>query len=992
MPETLTKTQPNRAWYLRGFDGRGASGALTQTTASSAIISGHFVDPADFCVVVIHDADDVFSHLRLKYLPNFDFAGHTLSFDLAYSNLQPIDSPKFPTIDWPFLDLILEDGSTAQVPLFHHAVHVGGSFTPATASVAISAATPLAGDTVSLWLQNVTFEYTAVGSETAATAATALAASINAADWNTLLPLHALRALAVGASIELTAARYGRVNVSGTAVSFASGERFGGLQPGDPITIDGANVTISAIASADSLTIDSSLGTRSNVAYTAPRGGRDGNMLRLPTLASAPSRLNATPNPVTFSGGSSDATWHIALDFSALGYTRIRQAFFTFAPPLADSAALSRTEYSASITNWALSGPDTTLPVAIPSSRTVHHNDFDASYSGVWSDQAGFFTFGFSKHTSTPGNSVTVLYTSQNQHDLYLGTSLYSDRGKVSISIDGGAPITIDCYLNNEPPVITRRLIQANVAAGTHSVVITLLSTKSSASSGFNFLFDYLQAAVPGQVPDPDVTLTNLSAAHDYDTEVSGFQQSPQRLMFQMDKLGFAGQGNEYIGVFFWNERRRIGATIPAATISFSGLTSGDAVFINISGSLATKSVFPADTNATVAAHLAYFLNEVFSGVWAEAAGNVLTIHSRATTSAFNFTLSVTVEGSGSATVSGSLSGSVEGTWIIDDTIDPPINSGASAWHADYFAEWAARSLEVTTALSMELVDPPDNDPASTLVFSARYPDGTKVSTATGRGTLNSTHCAPLADFAPYIRRCYLQLAQLQIAASLPIRLQFGENLWWFFTNFAASNPAGGMAFHDAATSAAALTALGRTLHIFTGPDDDPAINSSADANFLASRLDEHLRSIRAFVRGIESSAQFELLFPYDVNHVPPAGAFLLGGRLNRHINFPAAWAVPSSAPFNYLKTEGLDNGAGSRSLTLAKDTIDFPVSAGNAWPRSATRHLIAVFNGGCPWQREYRLAKSRQVPVIIYWAFDQFCLFSWPPGAPPEDRLSQII
>ena len=61
-----TKLQPNRAWYLRGFDGRGASGALHSTTATGATVTvtGHF-----------QDADDWSGHLRLKHLPNFDLSG-----------------------------------------------------------------------------------------------------------------------------------------------------------------------------------------------------------------------------------------------------------------------------------------------------------------------------------------------------------------------------------------------------------------------------------------------------------------------------------------------------------------------------------------------------------------------------------------------------------------------------------------------------------------------------------------------------------------------------------------------------------------------------------------------------------------------------------------------------------------------------------------------------------------------------------------------------
>ena len=46
----------------------------------------------------------------------------------------PLDSPKYATIDWPYLDVIRPDGTTAKIRLFEHAEQVGGTYTPAQAS------------------------------------------------------------------------------------------------------------------------------------------------------------------------------------------------------------------------------------------------------------------------------------------------------------------------------------------------------------------------------------------------------------------------------------------------------------------------------------------------------------------------------------------------------------------------------------------------------------------------------------------------------------------------------------------------------------------------------------------------------------------------------------------------------------------------------------------------------------------------------------------
>ena len=100
------------------------------------------------------------------------------------------------------------------------------------------------------------------------------------------------------------------------------------------------------------------------------------------------------------------------------------------------------------------------------------------------------------------------------------------------------------------------------------------------------------------------------------------------------------------------------------------------------------------------------------------------------------------------------------------------------------------------------------------------------------------------------------------------------------------------MAYYDEDTKAAAQTALGRPLHSFILPTDYPTVNSSADANFLADRLKDHVAAIRTHVLGTHAGAQFELLWPADVNRNDSVltGFSKVGGRLNRAVNMPTAW------------------------------------------------------------------------------------------------------
>src|SRR5436190_16924393 len=157
MSERIYKLQPNRCLQLRGFDSFGAAAALHHATANSFRVSGVFRDAADFAVLVLHDADNFYEHSRLKYLPDFDFDGLTLAFDVHYSGLRPLDSPRFATIDWPYLDVIRKDNSTSRVRLSDHAELVSGSHSKASTTIRIEDNTLKEFDRVTLWYLNFAF-------------------------------------------------------------------------------------------------------------------------------------------------------------------------------------------------------------------------------------------------------------------------------------------------------------------------------------------------------------------------------------------------------------------------------------------------------------------------------------------------------------------------------------------------------------------------------------------------------------------------------------------------------------------------------------------------------------------------------------------------------------------------------------------------------------------------------------------------------------------
>ena len=114
----------------------------------------------------------------------------------------------------------------------------------------------------------------------------------------------------------------------------------------------------------------------------------------------------------------------------------------------------------------------------------------------------------------------------------------------------------------------------------------------------------------------------------------------------------------------------------------------------------------------------------------------------------------------------------------------------------------------------MELVNAPNG-------FAACFPNGEPVITSVGFGNLSSTHCAFNSSMLAFQKQVYACLAGLMDQAGLTPSLQFGEFCWWHFTNY-PTKPDGGMAYYDADTAAAAQAALGRPLHVFRSPDEDP--------------------------------------------------------------------------------------------------------------------------------------------------------------------------
>jgi hypothetical protein len=1064
LPEQIFKLQPDRTVHLRGFDTFAAAACVHSASPTGFKVSGTFRDPADFAVAVLYDADNFYEHPSIKYLPDFDFSGLTLNFNLRYAGgLQPIDSPKYNWIDWATLDCIRADGTTAQVRLWDNATLVDPAFPAASATfnMVTSGDGVKAFDRVTLWYQNLAFDYvapdgkanvtfqffaTGTGSAHSITvngrtyshteidaagessavqaaaliramagdpdvsasaggasnaviltvrperagvaipvsgsdgngsttmrlstpelAAAALVNAINAdTDWITANTTHALLARNTGAQIRLTAARYGMVSVNGVSVTLASGHAFAGITPGSDIRIAGLLYTVASVQSPQHLTLSAVAPTSSGSMYVAARGGRDGNLIEL-YATSKTSTLGLDQTQIILSGGESDVTWNCKVDFTALGIDQLRQCWLTFAPALVNGP-YPATEWEAIFSNWSVTGTEANraLSAAGPGSVRIEESDKGCVFTPAasWSDETGFYSKYFAKGTSDPAAQATITYTCQFTHDLYIGTSLYSDRAVAGIRVDGDTETSLDCRLQTGSAVVTRRRIRRNVTAGRHIVTITLQQPGA-------FYFDFLEAAVGFGFSDPLEPRTKISPALDFDTDHT-YKLSPSRLMWIMDQLGYAGPMNEYLGVFWWNERVLSGGSLSTAVVSFTGtFTAGDKISLTLNGAGIDKTVFPEDINSTnnvIANHFAAYINGAFVGARASASGGTLTITGRSPAPAYNLDVTVaTSSATGLVQITQHPVPGEYGTWVIDDAINPPLNRAARDWHADFYSQCASRNREVVTACSMELVNPPDG-------YAARFPDTarTPVSTATGFGTLVSNHCAVgSGKLLAYQKAVYRNIAQLQDAAGLTPNVQYGEFLWWYF-----SGP-GGMACYDDETLAAAQAALGRPLRVFSGPDDNPLVNGGADAIFLRNRLRDYIAALVQDLRAAWPAAKCEVLWPYDVNYptpVPDTSPYL-GGQFNRFVNLPVEWQQKATSGLDRMKVEALAFSSGMRNLDLARQAIELFPSFG--WPLASVRYLLPVFGSATPWNRELALAIGAGVATNNLWAFDHICLYN---------------
>ena len=353
----ISKLEPHRSIYLRGFDRRGAAAAMTNASAGGFTVSGCWSDQADFAVCVLFDADDQFGHLYTsRYLPDFSLAGVTLDFDLTLIGCQSPASQKYQSVPWGSLSYITRTVSGGAVTEIQGSVSLlGGAAaggTSATATVTLSG-TPATGNRLYIYYLGNTGYDTGIGQS---------------------------YSVATGDSVADVAAK-----------------------------LAGLVATLNATDSTTYPLTASSSGA--DVTFTAPAGA-DGNDIAL--LAMAAGGTTFTPTWLLLGGGTDPASIHVHLDFSALGLASARQVWLTFAPPVSPQyGSFLGGEWSAVFSNWTVGDPGgvTPLKLAGPGSVTITSGDSWATRAGSgWTQVAGWYVGGFAYQSADAGDTVTVKY------------------------------------------------------------------------------------------------------------------------------------------------------------------------------------------------------------------------------------------------------------------------------------------------------------------------------------------------------------------------------------------------------------------------------------------------------------------------------------------------------------------------------------------------------------------------------------------------------
>ena len=920
MPENIHKLQPNRDLVCY-FQRPSAVAALSGASETGFTVSGTWRQQFDWAVIE-WNRDNTFEHPLLRNLPDGNLSELTLVYQESRTNCILLDSNLFATVAWPYLRFWLDGPSGdvfREVRIADYATAAAGEYAAASATFALTG-TVATGDLIELeWDVSEHYNYTISDGDTSASALIQLAAIINSLSTT-------VAAAAIGSNISLT--------------------------------------------------------------RTNPAEGVNANSIGAYGTVFGSQAEQWEPVAQTFSGGTSPTTWQVTIPFASLtdvltgetfSATAVRKMRWTYSAAL-QTASYERSEFQVSVTNWSVVGNNRGYSVAGPGSRRIEDDSSDIIYSGSWSPSSaniGNFSGGSISYTTTTGSSFSCTYTEPSAHVLYLGTRRAQSCGRVRITIDAGAAATFNFWLSDDELV---RVNLGNLPAGTHVVNLTYVG----AAGGYCY-FDFLEIAYPTPNLPDQLIIPNVTLATDWDTDHS-LALSPERTAWLIYKLGFRGRANHYQGALVFFELTRVGQVYATATITFGGTSALSAqTIVTVDGTRFVHLHLQGDTPQSVCIAIALQVNNGSTGVWAGATSNALTITARAMGVAGNaITVGVSVLedpnnlSTFTAVASGPhLAGGVNGApggvtfqdsatnvgWRTDLSATPPINRAARDWSSAFFTALGGYGIQGTAAFSTELQF---GDPSIQVGVAQRYSDGKPCVVNT---PAIQTNFSPVSlNFWQGVHLC---MAQIMAGAGQIPYLQFGEVQWWYFPGEELTSPPAesSMPFYDAYTQQQYLSAYSTALPLIATDTVDPATVPQAAA-LLPSLIGQFTSAIISYVRQTIANAEFEVLYPPDVNSYP----------LTQVVNLPISqWTAQT---LTCMKTENF-TFTGNRNLDEALNSLGVPLSL--SFPPAQTAHLVGIGDYTTPWAKEAGLAVGQGVESVVLFALDQFCLIGYPPDFYPN-------
>ncbi|MBL8179955.1 MAG: hypothetical protein JNK48_35070 [Bryobacterales bacterium] len=881
------------------FERPSAIAAISNASASGFVVSGTWRQQFDWAVVE-WNRDNVFDHPSLRSVPDGNLSGLQLTYEEERTNCIPIDSTLYPTVDWPHLRVWASSGSTEQV--------------------------------YKVPLKN--YAIPIAGSYTCAQAVLTLEGTITAGDY-------------VGVSWAEEQYNY---QVLSTDTLQSAVQALAAI-------VDTLSPTVEATSSAAELRL-TYVGTGETAATS--KVGANANRIGVYGFVAGARTESWAPASVRFSGGTSPHKWRISLNFGDLRdtgnapvpSTNVRKVRWTYAADL-QAGQYQRSEFAVSISNWQVTGTNISHKIAGPGSVRVDESSSNVTYAGDWLTGVGNFFGGTIRYCTTPGASCTFAYHATKAHHLYLGSRYAFNASIIAVSIDGAPSVTHQLALAGEDRLC--RLPLGNVGAGAHTVTIT-----HSGNLGEYLYVDYLDALSPSSSLPVFSVDDQLALATDWDTDHS-LALAAERTAWLIQTLGFRGRVNHYIGALWFYELEKAGHTYASGTITFSGTP----VFSQTTEIRIGRVGLPAeaatayqhqnligDTAETIAKAYELLVNNGSTAIWANASGAVLTIWSRTMgTDGNNVTLTASpVSGTFQATVSGAtLSGGVDGYWRTDLNAAPRLNRAARDWTSAFLAAVDNYGMEATLAFSLELQH---GDPSVGEGIAQRYPSGNPV-------LLNTP--ALQTNFSPaslaFWKQVYMDAADLMAGVGIRPSLQFGEVQWWYYPYDGS-----GLPFCDDYTKSQFLTVHGFPIRTIADSTVDPQLYPQ-EAAFLPALIGSFTEQITAFVRTVHPLAEFEVLYPTDVN----AGAF------NQQVNFPAGSWTPTA--LRCLKTESFIYTLG-RSLDQSFDSVR--LSRLKGFPKEKRSHLIGIGDARNAWAKEAAFAAGEGIESVVLFALDQLCLIGY--------------